>query len=298
MFRDHKKAMPVLINGDIDLQEPDCLPLFLIHPGGGAIDCYDKLLSVDSRQIYGIEFPYHEVKRVFDTPNFKIEWLANLYVQKIRSVVEGPCLIGGWSAGGTIAYAVAKQMSALGKSVPQVIMIDSACPNVYREEQDKVAMVNRQALMFYLDNLNKYFSSRVQLSTIEEKQGFDIDMHLPDLMHFVYETLDIKSLIKKEASIDRLEAFKYTIEGIVRAVLSSHINEDVESIFYIKAAQSDKSSANAWGNFSRQKMQLCEIPNTSHLSIVEEKHLTQLKQIIAECHENPQTEPKAGVNLQ
>ena len=288
MFHKPENQLPILINKNIDIKDNDRLPLFLIHPGGGAIICYDKLgASIDSRKVYGIEFPYNEIKDVFHTPHFKIEWLADLYVKKITSVVaQGPCLIGGWSAGGTIAHAIAKRMEQLGYSIPLVVMIDSACPNVYREQKDKIAKVNYQSLMFYISQLNKYFTSPVLFEDLVKNDAFDLNMHLPDLMRFVYENLDIRNLIKKEIPIEILDRFNYTIEGIVRAVLDSHITEYVENILFIKAEQSDISTANAWKQYSRQNMHLYEIPNASHLSIVEQEYAEQLKQIIDDCIEN------------
>ncbi len=293
MFHQPKKQLPILINKNIDTNDSDHLPLFLIHPGGGTIIYYNKLgSSIDNRKLYGIEFPYDEVKGMHHTPHFKIEWLADLYAKKIMSIHQGPCLVGGWSAGGTIAYVTVKRMSQLGCSIPLVVMIDSACPNVYREQKDKIAKVNYQALMFYIGELNKYFTSPVILEDLIKNEAFDLNMRLPDLMHVIYEKLDINRLIKKEIPIEELEKFNYIIQGIVRAVLDSQITENVENILYIKAAHSDISSANAWKRYSRQEMHLQEIPNTSHLSIVEEEHVKQLKQIIDNCTEKLQLMPE------
>ncbi|GAB4393917.1 MAG: hypothetical protein Tsb005_14200 [Gammaproteobacteria bacterium] len=287
MFHQPKKKLPILINKNVDIKDNDSLPLFLIHPGGGEITCYNTLGSfIDSRKMYGIEFPYNEIKDVFHTPHFKMEWLADLYAQKIMSVVQGPCIIGGWSAGGTIAYAITKRMEQLGCSIPLVVMIDSACPNVYREQKDKIAKVNYQSLMFYIGKLNNYFTSPVLFNDLEKNKAFDLNMYLPDLMCFVYEKLDIRKRIKKEISIELLDRFHYTIEGIVRAVLDYHITGNVENILFIKAEQSDISTANAWEKYSKQKMHLHEILKTSHLTIVEKEYVEQLKQVIDQCTEN------------
>ncbi len=286
MFRKPNEQLPLLINKNIDIKNSDHLPLFLIHPGSGAIISYNKLgLSIDNRRVYGIPFPYHEIKKTHRIPHFKLEWLADLYAKKIRSVHPGPCLLGGWSAGGTIAHATAKRMEQLGCSIPLVVMIDSACPNVYREQKEKTAKVNSQALIFYICELNKYFTSPVLLEDLMKKETFDLHRYLPNLMRFIYEELDMKSRIKKEIPIEVVERFTYTIEGTVRAVLDSHITEQVEKILYIKAGQSDISSANAWKRYSRQEMYLHDIPNTTHLSIVQEEYVDQLKQAIDHCAE-------------
>ncbi|GAB4393919.1 MAG: hypothetical protein Tsb005_14210 [Gammaproteobacteria bacterium] len=277
----NKLEPPILLNKNIYNKNNHHLPLFLMHPGGGTVICYDKLGSaINNRKVYAIEFPYNEVSVVHHTPYFKMEWLADLYAQKIMSVVQGPCIIGGWSAGGAISYATTKRMEKLGHRVPLLIMIDSACANVYREQQDKVAKVNSQAISFYINELNKYFHTPVTLEDLEKNNDFDLSMYLPDLIHFVYEKLDIRNLIKKEIPIGVLERFIFTFEGTVRAGLDVHLTENVEEIFFIKAERSDITTVNGWKPFSRKEIQVYEIPGTTHLSIIEEKHVAELEKII------------------
>ena len=276
-----KELLPILINKNIYVQNHDHLPLFLIHPGGGMIICYDKLGScISNRQIYGIEFPYNEVKGMHETPYFKLEWLADLYTKKIMSITSDPCLIGGWSAGGAISYAVTKRMEKLGGFVPLLVMIDSACANVYRAQKNKIAKVNYQALTYYINELNKHFTRPVLLEELKKNKDFDLNMYLPDLIHFTYEQLNINDVIKKEIPVEVLDRFNYTIEGVIRAGLDAHVSDSVERILFIKAGQSDISTARGWMRYSRQKMYLHEMPDINHLEIVADEHVEQLKQII------------------
>jgi thioesterase domain-containing protein len=55
--------------------------------------------------------------------------IVRIYIAKMRGrQPNGPYVMGGWSAGGVIAYEAAKQLLADGESVDQLLLIDSPCP--------------------------------------------------------------------------------------------------------------------------------------------------------------------------
>ncbi|KAH0007186.1 polyketide synthase, partial [Aureobasidium melanogenum] len=58
-----------------------------------------------------------------------IETVSLLYLAEIkRRQPQGPYIIGGWSAGGVIAYAVAQALLANGEEVERLLLLDSPCP--------------------------------------------------------------------------------------------------------------------------------------------------------------------------
>ena len=104
---------------------PGQLPLFLIQPAGGTVFCYAQLAhKLDPRTpIYGIRASGMESGEevLSDLPG-----LVSRYIQELRSVrPEGPYVLGGHSAGGVMAFAVAQQLLAQGQEVRAVIMLDS-----------------------------------------------------------------------------------------------------------------------------------------------------------------------------
>jgi amino acid adenylation domain-containing protein len=102
-------------------------PLFLIHPAGaGSVLCYAELASQfpPDQPLYGIQaagmFGEEEVA-------VNLEVMAAKYVHAIRSVQErGPYLLGGWSAGGNIAYEMARQLTQSGETVAFLGLIDAS----------------------------------------------------------------------------------------------------------------------------------------------------------------------------
>lgn len=104
-----------------------CSPLFLIHPGEGEIG-YVRTLAAKlplDRPVYGIA-----AKGLQDgeTPCESVKEMAAAYLAEIRSVQEaGPFWLGGWSAGGTIAYEMAAQLRSNGEDVALLALIDTTC---------------------------------------------------------------------------------------------------------------------------------------------------------------------------
>jgi thioesterase domain-containing protein len=59
-------------------------------------------------------------------PTTRVEEMASEYLQELTAMQpEGPYHLGGWSMGGVIAFEMARQLSAQGKSVAPIVLIDS-----------------------------------------------------------------------------------------------------------------------------------------------------------------------------
>ncbi|MFF8974231.1 acyltransferase domain-containing protein [Streptomyces sp. NPDC014995] len=97
-------------------------PLFLVHAAGGTTDVYRSLAERlgDERPVYGLE-------RLEDAPT--VTDRARRYAEAVAAVhPEGPCLLGGWSFGGFVAQETARQLTAAGREVELVVLIDSVRP--------------------------------------------------------------------------------------------------------------------------------------------------------------------------
>ncbi|WP_033415591.1 type I polyketide synthase [Streptomyces canus] len=97
-------------------------PLFLVHAAGGTTDVYRALAERlgDERPVYGLE-------RLDDAPT--VTEKARRYAEAVTAVhPDGPCLLGGWSFGGFVAQETARHLTAAGREVELVILIDSVRP--------------------------------------------------------------------------------------------------------------------------------------------------------------------------
>ncbi|WP_338784975.1 type I polyketide synthase [Streptomyces sp. DG1A-41] len=97
-------------------------PLFLVHAAGGPATVYRALTERlgQDRPVYGLE-RIEEARTVAQK--------ARRYAEAIAAAhPHGPCLLGGWSFGGFVAQETARQLTAAGRDVPLVVLIDSVRP--------------------------------------------------------------------------------------------------------------------------------------------------------------------------
>jgi amino acid adenylation domain-containing protein len=101
-------------------------PLFLFHPAGGEVMCYQPLLQYleSNRPVYGFMRSEASNQRV---PAFKsIEQLADEYIARLLELQPaGPYSLIGWSSGGLIAVEAAARLESRGHSVAAVLLIDT-----------------------------------------------------------------------------------------------------------------------------------------------------------------------------
>ncbi|AVV46225.1 polyketide synthase [Streptomyces sp. P3] len=97
-------------------------PLFLFHAAGGTSDVYRTLAERlgDARPVLGVE----RLEEAGTVPE-----KARRYAEAITAAhPAGPLLLGGWSFGGFLAQETARLLTAAGRTVPLVVLIDSVRP--------------------------------------------------------------------------------------------------------------------------------------------------------------------------
>jgi thioesterase domain-containing protein len=114
-------------------------PLIVLQPRGAE----RPLFCVHA--LSGTAFPYVELARRFDherpvyalqaratdagEPFPRIEDMAASYLDAVRSAQkDGPYLLAGWSMGGLVAVAMARQLEAEGREVALVALLDTLVP--------------------------------------------------------------------------------------------------------------------------------------------------------------------------
>ena len=101
--------------------------LFLFPDGSGSATSYGKFAPISSEIcVYGLNCPYMKTPSEYANG---IEGVSQQYLAEIkRRQPKGPYYLGGWSAGGVLAYSVAYQMIETGEDVERLVLIDSPCP--------------------------------------------------------------------------------------------------------------------------------------------------------------------------
>jgi thioesterase domain-containing protein len=131
------------------MQTKGSLPPFYCVAGmGGTLNNLRKLalLVGDARPFYGLQPPGAE-----DSSQrlWRVEELAEHYIREVRAVQpQGPYLLGGYSGGGTVAFEMSKQLSAVGEAIAFLGFIDSYSPDLPRRSATERAKVHlRRAQM-------------------------------------------------------------------------------------------------------------------------------------------------------
>jgi hypothetical protein len=109
--------------------------LFLFPDGSGSATSYVSIPAIDSKNlaVYGLNCPFMKDPTSYTCG---IEGVSKLYLEEVmRRQPQGPYILGGWSAGGVVAYEVTRQLSELQKQHPdrnytieKLVLIDSPCP--------------------------------------------------------------------------------------------------------------------------------------------------------------------------
>ncbi|MAT98239.1 MAG: hypothetical protein CL608_13930 [Anaerolineaceae bacterium] len=114
----------------------ETLPLFLIPGAAGNTLAMDRLARhmAPHQPIYTFEIPLLDSKNL---PPAEVETLAIYYLEAMQTVQpEGPYHLGGYSAGGILAYEVAQKLRAQGEKVDFLGIIDMPAPGLrYRSWQ-------------------------------------------------------------------------------------------------------------------------------------------------------------------
>ncbi|HOM18842.1 MAG TPA: thioesterase domain-containing protein, partial [Thermoguttaceae bacterium] len=100
-------------------------PFFLVHPAGGTVFCYQALVQylAADRPVYGLQAVGLDGVR---PPHETVQDMVAHYLAAIRSVQpNGPYLLGGWSLGGNLAFAMASQLAQEGEPVELLALFDS-----------------------------------------------------------------------------------------------------------------------------------------------------------------------------
>lgn len=100
--------------------------VIMVHGGFGTIDIYRDIAMAlpENFEVWGAHFQFFERNYPYD---LSIEEIAEKYVAELQVITSQPVVIMGWSLGGTIAAAMAKQ---LGDGCLATVLLDSLAPGI------------------------------------------------------------------------------------------------------------------------------------------------------------------------
>lgn len=102
--------------------------LFLLPDGSGSATSYCTIPDIAAKDlaVYGLNCPFMKTPEDF---TIGVVGVCQIYMKEIqRRQPHGPYLLGGWSAGGVLAYEMTRQFIGIGEQVSKLLLIDSPCP--------------------------------------------------------------------------------------------------------------------------------------------------------------------------
>lgn len=117
-------ATSVLLQGNAKVATKK---IFFLPDGSGSATSYVSIPNIGPDvAAYGLNCPFMKDPEQWQCG---IETVSMIYLAEIkRRQPQGPYIIGGWSAGGVIAYAVAQALLANNEKVEKLLLLDSPCP--------------------------------------------------------------------------------------------------------------------------------------------------------------------------
>ncbi len=113
----------------VTLREGTGAPLFLLPPAGGTVAHYAELARLldTPGAVHALQAPGVEKG---EAPIGTVEALARRYLGDIRRIQPcGPYRLGGWSAGGVVAFAAAALLEDAGEAVELLLLLDAPAPD-------------------------------------------------------------------------------------------------------------------------------------------------------------------------
>lgn len=186
-------AVPLKATGEKD-------PFFCVHPIDGNVLCYNNLASAmgDAYPLYGLQAKGLDG---IEDPHTTVPEMAQHYLSAIKEIQpRGPYNIGGWSAGGVVAYEIAQLFKKSGEEV-NLMIIDSVlpgqsdqtakksthikkfvgwCRKKIRPSSRKKAEATAEIMKLFLgDNVPSIPLDYCQASTIREAFGVAVQRYIP-----------------------------------------------------------------------------------------------------------------------
>lgn len=242
-------------------------PLFFIHPVGGEVLCYMELASLLSADhpFYGLRFPF---KGEAEQTPLRMEDLAAYYIGVLRTVQpQGPYILGGWSLGGTIAYAMAHQLRIQGEEVPALVFIDSYAPATFTEESDDIhLLLEMVADLGY--NMGNALPDIVNQAGFRENIYRRLEQLSPqERLRYIWEQGREIRIIPATLTVSQMQQMFFTFKANIMVVRNYVPVQASQRIILFKPDEGTDAigdRANGWNSLSARPLEIYTLPGNHY----------------------------------
>jgi amino acid adenylation domain-containing protein len=271
----------------------DRTPFFCIHAAGGnVLEYHDlaRLLGPD-QPFYGLQAQGLDGK---EEPHTGIKEMAAHYIREMREVQpEGPYLIGGRSSGGTIAFEMACQLTAMGETLRLLAMLDTYPAGYFKLVAGSGGF--RQRSLRYLKKLRSHHSNLRQLGA-KEKLGYIVNKlrYAPEkAKHKLYRRV---YQLYQQIGQPLPPALK-NIEEINFAAVKDYLPQVYSgnaTLFLAGDLTADYDLLDGWRELVAGNIHAHEISG-NHINIIKEPHVRVLANQLRACLDNAQEQSQTAL---
>jgi amino acid adenylation domain-containing protein len=158
------------------------IPLFCVHPAGGAVLRYVPLTNALSpdQPVYGLQ-----ARALLEGEPLgkSMEEMASDYINAIQSVQpKGPYQLLGWSSGGMLCYEMAQQLTGAGETVSFLGLMDTSLPDYSKRDPSEKDLMHAFAVTFGYEDLWK--NPKKPKSSLELQERIFAANRLPQGLDF------------------------------------------------------------------------------------------------------------------
>ncbi|HYP26767.1 MAG TPA: amino acid adenylation domain-containing protein [Blastocatellia bacterium] len=250
---------------------------FCVHPVGGNVLCYVEL----ARRL-GPDQPFYAFQARGlsgeQTPCERVEEMASIYVEAMRTVQpEGPYFLGGWSAGGVVAYEMARQLESWGEQVALLALMDARAPGRQEdlmEEDDATVMASfGRHLGLPLERIDISFDHFRSLGPDER-------------LAYVIEEARKADLMPADITLSQARRLFEVFKANLTAVSNYSPGRTVCRIALMKAGEriSDgpQEPAMGWDELNENGVEVLEVPG-NHFTMIHEPQVRSMAERLKSC---------------
>ncbi|KIH84069.1 Long-chain-fatty-acid--CoA ligase [Pseudomonas batumici] len=248
-------------------------PLFLVHPLGGEVQYARDLAPVLDPQVpvYGLAASGLVAG---ETPLSDVAAMATRYLAAIRQVQpQGPYRIAGWSAGGLIAYEMARQLQAGGEQLAFVGIIDaSARPGPAVPE----SLSEGQFLMAWLPE-------QVDPEVLRQLTGLAQENAIEPMLALCMEHDLLPEELPRDVDASLLRSHLAVAYGI-RLAIGAYVSPPapLKVTLFTASGQERSDPLLGWGALLEAPISVTALPGT-HNTLVKAPHVSALGQAISQA---------------
>lgn len=258
--------------------------LFVIHDGSGELEAYLPLCGrlKPSVRCWGVRADRRDSVAPF---NVDLEELARRYADILmQTLPDGPFYLAGWSAGGTIAFAVAHRLEACGRQVAMLGLLDAPAPHEGANAQPLTVASEQQWLGSLLPQLNKPLDLE-RASSVEELWNQTLER----ISQLGITVEDLAAMIRQRRHLVIPSAALASVETLLRylnngrsyvAARDRYTPPDPlrAAVVLLKADRAGDDFKFEWNRYAHQGLQVEEVAG-DHFSFLTEPDVERLADV-------------------